>query len=73
MSDHNSGGRDDNGSLTVDDPERQRNTGGLTFSLGKKNLQADIRLNYEQYFYNRDATPSISEHSKFVLELVTHF
>ena len=73
MSDHNSGGRDDNGSLTVDDPERHRITGGLTFSLGKKNLQADIRLNYEQYFYNRDATPSISEHSKFVLELVTHF
>lgn len=73
MSDHNSGGRDDNGSLTVDDPERHRITGGLTFSLGKKNLQADIRLNYEQYFYNRDATPSISEHSKFVLELVAHF
>lgn len=73
MSDHNRGGKDDSGSLVIDDPERHRLTGGLTFSLGKKNLQADIRLNYEQYFYPAHVTPAISEQSKLVLEFVAHF
>lgn len=73
MSDHNRCGKDDDGKLTIDDLERHRITGGVTLSLGKKSLQADIRLNYEQYFYGKGVTPSISERSKFVLELVAHF
>lgn len=73
MSDHNCGGHNDDGELTVDDPERHRLTGGLTLSLGKKSLQADIRLNYEQYFYRYAAVPSISEQNKIVLEFVAHF
>lgn len=73
MSDHSDGSRDDSGRLMVSDPERHRLTGGLTLSLGRKALQADIRLNYEQYFYDDGVTPAISEHNKIVLELVAHF
>jgi len=42
-------------------------------SLGKKSLQADIRLNYEQYFYNKGVNPAISEQNKIVMEFVAHF
>lgn len=73
MSDHSGGSLDDNGKLVADDPERHRLTGGLTLSLGKGALQADVRLNYEQYFYRRGATPKISEQNKIVLEFVAHF
>lgn len=73
MSDHSKGVKDENGLLKTDDPERHRLTGGLTLSMGKGALQADIRLNYEQYFYNKDAVPSISERNKIVLEFVAHF
>ena len=73
MSDHSKGSKDENGILLVDDPERHRLTGGMTLSLGKGALQADIRLNYEQYFYNKGVEQSISEQNKIVLELVAHF
>lgn len=73
MSDHSQGGKDDNGHLTVDDYGRHRLTGGVTLSLGKGALQADIRCNYEQYFYASGVTPSVSEQNKFVVEFVAHF
>lgn len=73
MSDHSSGTKNENGLLKTDDPERHRLTGGLTLSLGRGALQADIRLNYEQYFYNEGVAPSISERNKIVLEFVAHF
>lgn len=73
MSDHSNGKKDESGLLRTDDPERHRLTGGLTLSLGKGALQADIRLNYEQYFYNKGVEPSISERNKIVLEFVAHF
>lgn len=73
MSDHSKGTKDESGNLKIDDPERHRLTGGVTFSMGKKSLQADIRLNYEQYFYNEGVTPAISEQNKIVLEFVAHF
>jgi len=65
--------KDESSNLKVDDPERHRLTGGVTLSLGKKSLQADIRLNYEQYFYNKGVTPAISEQNKIVMEFVAHF
>lgn len=73
MSDHSNGTKDENALLKTDDPERHRLTGGLTLSMGKGALQADIRLNYEQYFYNKGVVPSISEQNKIVLEFVAHF
>lgn len=73
MSDHSQGKKDDKGFLSVDDPERHRITGGITLSTGKGNLQADLRLNYEQYFYSKAVIPAISEQNKAVVELVVHF
>lgn len=73
MSDHSKGSKDENGLLSVNDPERHRITGGITLSLGSPSLQADVRLNYEQYFYARDVIPAISERNKIVLEFVAHF
>lgn len=73
MSDHSKGPDGDAGILNVDDPERHRLTGGVTLSLGKEHLQADIRLNYEQYFYKNNVTPAVSEQNKIVLEFVAHF
>lgn len=73
MSDHSKGTADDKGILKTDDPERHRLTGGVTLSMGKGNLQADLRLNYEQYFYASGVKPAISEQNKAVAELVVHF
>lgn len=73
MSDHSKGSRDGSGNLRTDDPERHRLTGGVTLSLGKNALQADIRLNYEQYFYKKGIVPAISEQNKIVLEFVARF
>lgn len=73
MSDHSNGSTDDNGMLTVSDPERHRLTGGMTLGFGRKALQADIRLNYEQYFYKKGVTPGISDQNKLVVEFVAHF
>lgn len=74
MSDHNRGGMDNLGNLKTDDPSRHRLTGGITLGMmGRKSLQADIRLNYEQYFYRKDVVPAISERNKIVAEFVVHF
>lgn len=73
MSDHSKGKVYVDGKLSTDDPERHRLTTGVTLSLGKQALQADIRANYEQYFYSKEVTPPISEQSKAVVELVVHF
>ncbi len=73
MSDHSKGEVHDDGNIGIDDPERHRLTGGVTLSFGQKSLQADIRINYEQYFYANTATPAISEQSKAVVEFVVHF
>lgn len=73
MSDHSKGIRDDSGHLAADDHARHRLTGGVTLSLGKQTLQADIRLNYEQYFYAKDVTPPTSERNKIVVEFVARF
>ena len=36
-------------------------------------VSADIRLNYEKYFYDREAVPRLSEQDKAVAELVCYF
>ena len=74
MSDHNRGGVDNLGNLKTDDPSRHRLTGGITLGMmGRKSLQADIRLNFEQYFYRKDVVPAISERNKIIAEFVVHF
>ncbi len=45
----------------------------ITLGMGKGSMQADIRINYEQYFYASGITPAISEQNKIVVEFVVHF
>ena len=56
----------------VDDIARHRFTGGITLSLGVP-FQADIRLNYEQYFYEDWHLADESQLNKLVAELVVRF
>lgn len=72
MSDHSTGIAGADGALQVDDPERHRLTGGVTLGLGLP-FRADIRLNYEAYFYRPTATPALSEQDKIVAEFMVRF
>lgn len=72
MDDHSDGKADENGQLTLTDGARRRLTGGVTLSLAGP-LQADLRLNYEKYFYDDIALAKPSERDKAVVELMIHF
>lgn len=72
MSDHSNGIASDDGTLHITDPARHRVTGGVTFSLGLP-FRADIRLNYEAYFYRTGIIPALSEQNKWVLEFMARF
>lgn len=73
LSDHSTGAFTDDGSLTVNDPERHRITGGITLHFGSKKLLTDLRLNYEKFFYGTDVTTKISDQDKLVVELMCCF
>lgn len=74
MTDHSNGlGLDaETNRLPLTDYARHRLTGGLTFSFSKAFI-ADIRLNYEKYFYKKGGIPKDSEQDKIVLEFMTRF
>ncbi len=72
LGDHSTGVAGPDGMLTVNDPERMRATTGVTFSLGLP-FTADVRINYEKYFYRAGVTPGPSDHDKIVIELMAHF
>lgn len=74
MTDHSRGVADEKTkALKIDDYKRHRLTGGITLSIGKKAFVADLRLNYEKYFYRKNAIPNESEQDKLVIELMTRF
>ncbi len=72
MDDHSNGIAGDDGGLFANDRRRHRATAGMTFSLGLP-FTADIRLNYEKYFYDKGVTPNPSGHDKIVVEFMAHF
>lgn len=72
MGDHSDGYANEHGGLDVTDYSRQRVTGGVTLSFGKA-FQADLRLNYEKYFYDKLSLAKESEQDKFVMELMVRF
>lgn len=72
MDDHSDGTLDDEGNFKLTDGARKRLTGGITLSLAKK-MNADLRLNYEKYFYDNKSLAKTSERDKVVLEFVIHF
>lgn len=73
MSDHSDGIAGDDGKLKVNDPERHRITIGSTLHFGTKNIYADLRLNYEKYFYRHNVEIPISGHDKIVAEIMVRF
>lgn len=73
MDDHSNGIAGADGKLELNDHQRHRATGGVTLHFGKKKLNADMRLNYEKYFYRSGVTPGISDQDKVVVELMCHF
>lgn len=72
LSDHSTGVLSEDGVLQIDDPARHRMTLGATLSL-KSKFQADIRVNYEKYFFKKGVTPGLSDDDRLVLEVIAHF
>lgn len=72
MGNHSTGVADSNGKLVIDDPARHRLTLGATLSLMTK-FQADIRLNYEKYFFKKDIVPTTADDDRIVLEVIARF
>lgn len=66
------GVEDENGTLTTNDYQRSRITGGVTLSM-KKPFTGDIRINYEKYFYRDGAVVKPSEKDKAVVEFMVRF
>lgn len=72
MTDHSDGTLDDEGKMKLTDYKRSRISGGVTLSLAKP-FVSDIRINYEKYFYGKNALPKVSERDKIVFEVMTRF
>lgn len=70
MGDHSDGSLNDDGTLKLTDAARQRLTVGTTLTLAKG---VDLRLNYENYFYDNSSLAKTSERDKLVAELMVHF
>lgn len=60
------------GLLTTTDRARRRLTVGGTWHFSHP-LTAELRANYEKYWYHGEGTAKVSEHDKAVLELMIHF
>ena len=74
MTDHSSAVRDASGLLVTDDYARNRITLGATISyIRSKHLFADIRVNYEKYFYHSATPVAQGGGDKALLELVIRF
>ncbi len=72
MGDHSDGTLNEQRQLYITDYERKRLTVGATFSIAKP-FRADLRLNYENYFYNDGAQIQVSEQDKIVAEVMIRF
>lgn len=59
--------------LKPNQAKRHRLTAGLTFHLKASPFNAELRLNYENYFYDSDIAPKTAEQDKVVAELVVNF
>ncbi len=67
------GRRDDTGLLYTNQPARRRITLGATMSRIAGTRHADLRLNYEKYFYNSGVSAPDGLGDKIVAELVLKF
>ena len=73
MTAHSAGTRSD-GKLVTEEPGRRRLTLGTTLSgTYSKRLHADLRLNYEKYFYDSGSTHLPEFGDRILLEMVVSF
>ena len=72
MGDNCDGSVDEDGNMYITDYARKRFTGGFTFSLGTP-FQADLRVNYEKYWYDHQSLAKESEQDKLVVEMMVRF
>ena len=72
MTDNNRGFKNSLGQYVTDDFARQRVTGGVALTISKPIL-AELRINYEKYFYEDWSLADLSEQDKLVIELVARF
>lgn len=70
---NSNGKRNEEGRLTATDPSRRRATIGSTISYIHKKVRADIRLNYERYFYRSGVTAPEKDRDRITAELVIRF
>ncbi len=73
MTNHSTGMADDEGKLQIDDPLRNRITVGGTLTYAYKWLRADVRLNFEKYFYGKSTEVAVGDGDKVLAELVIKF
>lgn len=74
MTAHSTGTRNSLGQLVTNNPARNRITIGSTISyIHSKGIYADIRANYEKYFYHKGVDVTADMGDKFVVELVVRF
>ncbi len=63
----------DNGRLTLTDPACNRITVGSTISYLQSKVKADIKLNYQHYFYHSGVSVDPSNDNMIIAELVIRF
>lgn len=74
MTDHSNSRFNDEGTLSTDDPARNRISAGTTIShIKSKNLFLDLRANYEKYFFHKNADRTPYDGDKAVIEMVLRF
>ncbi len=73
LTDHSSGAGNDTGALTTNDAGRNRVTLGTTLSCFHGPVHADVRLDFEKYFYrDRTLNPSGTD-DRVLIELIVKF
>ncbi len=73
MTNYSNGAVGDDGLLSVTEPRRQRATIGGQLSYVYKSVHADLRLNYEKFWYPSAVQPMIGDRDKIVAEMVIKF
>lgn len=73
MTDHSTGAANDEGLLTIDQASRRRITIGSTIGKSIKGVRAELRLNYEKYFYNSGVVAPRGQDDKLVAEVSLKF
>lgn len=73
MTNYSNGAVNEEGLLTVNEPRRQRATIGGQLSYVYKKVHADLRLNYEKYWYPSAIEPTVGNRDKVVAEIVIKF